>query len=479
MNKCLSCLLAFACLLPSAPLTAQSITAHDFFKFGDFDDIKISPDGLHLAMTIPREVQSMIIIMRIDNNEITAKFSTPKQRKIGQFIWANNERILFSPLTLTGSLESPYRTGEIHGLNIDDTQKFMLVGPTRADRAVYYMSGNPLVDPDHIRVTSKDWSQIRRGSSARARATSHLLDINDRPIINPSIRESVISPLPYGELYADNDGVVRLATALSDTARLQVQYRKDAKSEWKDMSELFEQQESFSDIQLQGFSADNNSFYGLEYTASGTLGLVQYFPDSLQKTVIYSNPNFDMELGNLVVAADETTILGVKFFGDVIERHYISDHPDVKLHQSLDAAFPEDLVTVTSKTRDGSRAVIFVRGPRRVGDYYLLETASMQVTKIGSHNSEIDRNQMADVRPFIIRNREGLTLHGIVTIPVNETESMPMIVIPHGGPIGVRDTIAFNSEAQFFAHHGYVVLQVNYRGSGGYGVDLHARLTHF
>jgi dipeptidyl aminopeptidase/acylaminoacyl peptidase len=79
---------------------------------------------------------------------------------------------------------------------------------------------------------------------------------------------------------------------------------------------------------------------------------------------------------------------------------------------------------------------------------------------------------MGDVQPFAITTSEDLQIHGVVTFPKSDESNQPMVVIPHGGPIGARDSIAFNREAQFFAHHGYVVMQVNFRGSGGYGYDF-------
>ena len=81
---------------------------------------------------------------------------------------------------------------------------------------------------------------------------------------------------------------------------------------------------------------------------------------------------------------------------------------------------------------------------------------------------------MAEMRPVTFKSRDGLTIHGYLTIP-NEAKNgkkVPLIVNPHGGPYGVRDYWGFNPETQLFASRGYATLQVNYRGSGGYGNDF-------
>ena len=77
---------------------------------------------------------------------------------------------------------------------------------------------------------------------------------------------------------------------------------------------------------------------------------------------------------------------------------------------------------------------------------------------------------MGTVRAVLIQARDGETLHGVLTLPPgSDGKGLPMIVNPHGGPIGIRDDFAFNTETQMLAHAGYAVLQVNFRGSGGYG----------
>jgi len=82
---------------------------------------------------------------------------------------------------------------------------------------------------------------------------------------------------------------------------------------------------------------------------------------------------------------------------------------------------------------------------------------------------------MATVTPFALRSPDEFVMNGYLTKPRGAKQPLPMVVIPHGGPIGVRDEYLFNREAQFFAHHGYAVLQVNFRGSGGFGYDYMRR----
>ena len=82
---------------------------------------------------------------------------------------------------------------------------------------------------------------------------------------------------------------------------------------------------------------------------------------------------------------------------------------------------------------------------------------------------------MAEMRPITFTSRDGLTLYGYLTVPkeAQSGEKVPLIVNPHGGPYGPRDEWDFNPESQLFASRGYATLQVNYRGSGGYGKSFY------
>ena len=84
----------------------------------------------------------------------------------------------------------------------------------------------------------------------------------------------------------------------------------------------------------------------------------------------------------------------------------------------------------------------------------------------------LDPELMAHTDSMTFETRDGATIHGYVTLPKGKDKNVPLVVLPHGGPHGVRDYWGFDWEVQLLAHHGYGVLQVNYRGSGGFGLDF-------
>ncbi|MGH8496367.1 MAG: alpha/beta hydrolase family protein, partial [Gammaproteobacteria bacterium] len=107
------------------------------------------------------------------------------------------------------------------------------------------------------------------------------------------------------------------------------------------------------------------------------------------------------------------------------------------------------------------------------GIYYLYDEDEAKVRYLLSGASWLDPEQMADMRPISFETRDGLTVHGYLTLPRDAgDEPVPLIVHPHGGPYGIRDEWGFEREVQFLASRGYGVLQINYRGSGGYGMEF-------
>jgi dipeptidyl aminopeptidase/acylaminoacyl peptidase len=106
---------------------------------------------------------------------------------------------------------------------------------------------------------------------------------------------------------------------------------------------------------------------------------------------------------------------------------------------------------------------------RNPGDFYIFDTVAKKAEHLISRSSWVDATQAGNVEPFAFKARDGLTLHGYLTTPAGKSGKLPMVVMPHGGPIGIFDDGSYNIEAQMLADAGYAVLQLNFRGSGNYG----------
>jgi len=151
-----------------------------------------------------------------------------------------------------------------------------------------------------------------------------------------------------------------------------------------------------------------------------------------------------------------------EFFDETLNR-------DVK---AAAAALPDAAVSITSWTDDWSKIILYAEGGRNPPRFMLFDRAAKSMAQIARARPEIKPEEIGEVTPIEYKARDGLTISALVTWPVgvepDQRKNLPMIVMPHGGPESY-DNVSFDWLAQFLANEGYVVLQPNFRGSGGLG----------
>jgi dipeptidyl aminopeptidase/acylaminoacyl peptidase len=152
--------------------------------------------------------------------------------------------------------------------------------------------------------------------------------------------------------------------------------------------------------------------------------------------------------------------------------HYF-DAKSAQLQKDLHEVFPGDSLRLQNFSADGKRALVLVTNDRSPGKYYLYDETKQSVEQITARAPWIDPKLMGEVKPITYKARDGLDIAGYLTTPPGKApKKLPLIVYPHGGPYAVRDIDGFDPYAQFFASRGYAVLQMNFRGSGGYGTKF-------
>ncbi|MEG1681301.1 MAG: prolyl oligopeptidase family serine peptidase, partial [Stenotrophomonas sp.] len=177
------------------------------------------------------------------------------------------------------------------------------------------------------------------------------------------------------------------------------------------------------------------------------------------------------EISRNIWSTDRNTLIGVVTEAGAPKVTMLNEsHPDAELYASLAGAFDGQMVDFSSYTDDGKKILVSVYSDSNPGELYLYDRDSGKARFLMTRQAQLDPKKMATTKPFSFTARDGRTIHAYLTIPNgSDGKNLPLIVNPHGGPIGPRDNWAFNPEAQLFASRGYATLQVNYRGSGGYG----------
>ena len=472
--------------MPSSALANGGVPpVQAFFSYPQISDVRISPDGKYLAMVVADsktgENRKGLAILSTSNYKVTANFHTRGQQDILAYWWANDHRLLVATAIQTGSLDSPLPDGQLYGFNVDGSQMHLLLGkPPGGEDAFTHIGARqglqyfiqmlyiPPAHAKHVIVQTESDNGYRNQPDQ-----AYSLNIYDG-----TLRDIAHSPTANGTLETDNSGIVRIAIGSNAmTGADEFYYRSSASDlNWKDLSSLFNGDDpADSPLDPLGFTASNHDIYWLGRTPSSTLALFKLDPDTRKATLLYGDPQYDVD--DVIWSMDwqkTQHIIAVTTVPGLPALH-ILDSNSTKAQDlaSLYAAFPNQVVNITSNTRDGSEMVIFVHSDRNPGSYYLFNAKTSKVSLLFNVLPGIDPNQMADMRPVTFKARDGVTLHGYLTLPPGSNgKNLPLIINPHGGPHGIRDEWGWDPEAQYFAAHGYAWLQVNYRGSGGYGMKF-------
>ncbi len=448
---------------------SQTIPTETFFRSDTISDVRISPDGSLLAMSTPAENFDRIVVITRDSSELVTQTSTSQGQIINDFQWEGNDELIISTSALRFDRSRSLPSGELFAFHVPSSTARAIAGRQAGELAFNSFSHILPSNDKEILVTRLEVSGRALGQRPLG-ATLRIPDVSARRS-EVNIDNEVRGPLDSGALFADNQGIFRLAIANEAGQDAEVRYRTSADADWENISDQFSRSVADQALVIEpvGFSDDNNSFFFLTRGAVTTKELMKYEAGTI--TAVLGTDAFDINRENLVYAINSSEVIGVRLAGDYTEPSYFSQHEDVALQQKLDAFSPGEHIQVVSANDDESLIVFKVSSPVRIGDFLLFNTSDENLALLGGVNIDLRSEQMAEVNAFAIRNPAGLVLHGYVTSPTGTSGPLPTVVIPNELPVGTRILPEFNRQAQFLAHHGYAVLQVNSRGSSGFGLN--------
>jgi len=426
--------------------------------------MKISPNGKNIAFTYEEGSEVRLAVMELNKSKILSSFTFGENKQVVGFHWANDKRVLMEVTEIKGNLMS-IRGNQIdlYAANIDGKKRDLIF---KSGMSVYTLLSLLPDDPDNILIGKYHWAEddgLRAFKLNINRATEQFL--NQQP-------KGVVS-----ELLPDNTGTVRLAVEYVEG--------EDDNSFDDDFAYLhFWEGDSWQKLDLNpkrdnpfvnpiGFSADNRKAYftsNFDIAKDDTIGLFAYDFDTKQVNLISRHADSDV---NATFYGHDGELLALNYVSDPLEYDYLdAKNPDALLLAGLNNSFPGERVTISSFSKDGQLAIFSVSSDRNPGQYYLYDNEAKKARYLASRLPKLDKKPLAPMTMVKFKSRDGVDIHGLLTLPVNQDKNLPLIVNVHGGPFGVNDDWGFNPETQFFANRGYATLQVNFRGSGGYGQDF-------
>lgn len=447
--------------------TAGAVDVGRWVKKDQFVDIKLSPNGDYYAATVPQEDRTILVILSRSENKLTAHFQTEKNMHVDGFTWVNPERVLISIAQKYGALDTPQSTGELFAIDADGGRSELLIGyraqsaglGTRIQKKKDEDVWAQLVDD----LPADDKNVLVSISPFHAEPYTRLerLDVYSGRRV-----QLARAPVQRAGFITDNDNVLRFAAGSGSDNVRKLFYRTGEGAEW----ELINDESVTGNYEWPvGFSADNRTAYLQVEHDSGPNSIVAFdIATRTRKEVLRddnSNPYRLIYRNGTAIPIGAELMDGkrrIAFFDETA--------PEARLYRSLEGAFQGDAVRITSQTSDGRLALVQVWSDRSPGDFFLFDTVAKKAEHLLSRSGWIDPEKMASTRPVELKARDGLPLHGYLTVPNGSGgKNLPTVVLPHGGPFGIQDVWGFDDEAQMLAEAGYAVIKVNFRGSGGYG----------
>lgn len=451
--------------LLSASLQADVIPPETLFGNSQVRAMKISPDGEHIAFTYEAGSEVRLAVTPIDTKRILSSFDFGNNMHVINFWWGSDERVVMSVGEVTGNLDNRGRASALYAANIDGSRRNQIFETVTS----FYRVLHPLPDDDrHILVARYHFAD-------RGVPKGNLLNMFNGEL--DYLGDQPVDPDMIG-LVADNAGELRVAVALETGDRLEdaegrLYYKHDGK--WNEVD--FTSERPNPNIGFLGFSADNQQLYissNHDMESDDRQGVFRLDLASGEAELVYRHDIVDVRSllrspsGKVMGAWATFGPAAYSLFDDQVEAW----PEDAALLSGLLNAFPQDDVLVTSTSRDGDKAIIRVSGDRNPGEFFLFDSANRQLKLLSASMPDVKRESLLPMKATRIEARDGVVLNAFLTLPEGKTGDLPLILNVHGGPFGPFDRWGFNDEAQFFAQHGYAMLQVNFRGSGNRGTDF-------
>jgi len=419
------------------------IPLEDFFKNPDKSSYQISPDGKYFSFLAPYESRMNIFVQKVGEDKAT-RLTSETARDIAGYFWGNNNRILF--LKDTGGDENY----QLYGVNIDGSNLL------------------PLTAFEGVRTSIID----------------DLPDIEDEVIIglnkrNPQIFDPYRLNIVTGEMtmlaenpgmiqgwMTDHNGKLRIAIAL-DGVNQSLLYRDNEEDEF-DVILTTNFKESMSPFV---FTADNQKLYATSNLSRDKDALVIFDPKTGKEIEkLYENDKYD--LSGVSYSRKYKKIQATSYMSHCgLKRHFFDKELE-GIFDKISAKVSGKPFGVVSRNKNEDMYIVRTYDDKTPGKYYLYDIQKDALTFIVDIYPWLSENNMAAMECVNYTSRDGLNIEGYLTLPKGYTmetaKNLPVVINPHGGP-WARDSWGFNPEVQFLANRGYAVLQMNFRGSTGFG----------
>ncbi len=421
--------------------TDQLIPVEDFFVKPEKSNFRLSPDGKRIAYLGVDDHCRNIFVLDLEDKSKSKQLTYQSDMNVQYFFWASDSAIVYS------NSHAPTDSLRLFGIAINDEKS------------------KPLLPVKKVKLR---WLQPQK-----LYGDYLLAAMNDRDstvfdlykIFLHGRKPELVTSNPGNILnwFPSPDGKVRLAVT-SDSVQESILYRADDQLPFKQVATTDYQ----TLIQPLGFvKNEKNMIYALSNHGRDKLALVEYnIERGEEERLIYSNGEVDLEQGgysdNLQemvfsqYTADKTEKL---FFNKEFQHHF----------EKLSAQFKGQHIDIIDTDTSLQNWIVKISTDVNAGGIYHFNVNKQHADLLVDMNPKLLKAKLSPKQPLRYQSRDGLTIHGFLTYPnTGGRKDLPVVVLVHDGP-NRRESVDFDAEVQFLANRGYLVFQLNYRGSVGYG----------
>ena len=427
-------------LVSQEKFTTPMIPREVLFGNPERADPQISPDGTQLGYLAPVDGVLNVWVRTLgktDNRAVTAD----KKRGIRNFTWQyDNQHIVY--------------TQDVGG---DENWRLY-----QTDTATKQTKDLTPFDKVRVDLVAYDWKSPNTVLIQMNKRDPKLFDVYRLDLNTGKMDLDTENPGDVQGWQADNALQVRAAQVDTPDGGTIIRVRNDAKSPWRELIK-WGPDETFGNI--TGFSPDNKKIWIVTSLDVNAARLLEIDVATGEQKVIAADPQFDVEG---VVTKPKTNALEVVTF---IKQRMAYDFIDPNMkadYEILQKAHTGDIRGISRNLADNKWVVTYVTDDGPVY-FYLYDRPAKKATLLFSARPALEKYKLSSMNPIEYKARDGMKIYGYLTTPAGmAAKDLPMVVFVHGGPWG-RDQWGFDRYAQWLANRGYAVLQVNFRGSTGYG----------
>jgi dipeptidyl aminopeptidase/acylaminoacyl peptidase len=404
---------------------------------------QLSPDGKHLAYLAPDKKNVLQVWVRTVGREDDRPVTRDEKRGIRQYYWAyDNQHLLY--LQDAGGNEDFH----LYAVKLDDDKTRDLT-PFEGVRA----QGVDL-DEDHP-------NEILVGLNKRNKA---VFDMHRIDLPSGEAKLDTENPGNVINWTTDTDFIVRAATTMNPDGSWDILVRNDGKEPFRKLLHINPDEEGNAAF----FGKDKTALYVISNHGANAQRLLRVDTGNGKEEVIAGDPQYDVS--GVFPQRKTNKPLAVSFTRARTEWKVLDD--SVREDFDVLSKLHRGDFGVTSRTLDDQTWLVAYNRDDGPAGYYVYDRKAKKATFLFTNQPKLDKYKLAQMEPIEFKAKDGLTIHGYLTKPVGvEPKNLPAVLLVHGGP-WARDRWGYDPMAQWLANRGYAVLQLNYRGSTGYGKDF-------